>query len=69
MSALPNLSPSELQQDKAPGLIGLFVVFTILPLVAVGLRIILRRVSHAKLWWDDWLLLMASVGLHFWCYL
>ncbi|KAL8734015.1 MAG: hypothetical protein Q9166_001776 [cf. Caloplaca sp. 2 TL-2023] len=49
------------QGDKAPMMLAVFSVFLVLPLVAVTLRFLARRVSRVSLWWDDWLLLVASV--------
>jgi len=38
----------------------IFIVFTILPLVAVVLRVLARRSTGMKLWWDDWLIIVAT---------
>ncbi|KAL9600847.1 MAG: hypothetical protein Q9219_002889 [cf. Caloplaca sp. 3 TL-2023] len=49
------------QDDKAPMMYAVFSVFLVLPLIAVILRLLARRVSHVSLWWDDWLILVAAV--------
>ena len=38
-----------------------FTVFLVLPVVAVALRLVSRRISRVNLWWDDWLILVALV--------
>lgn len=55
------LSDEELAKNQAPGLLAIFIIFTVLPLIAVGLRIVARRVTHQKLWVDDWLIIVAVV--------
>ena len=52
---------NDLYEDQAPKLLPIFTVFLVLPLIAVALRLIARRVSHVSLWWDDWLLIVSSV--------
>ncbi|KAI4222617.1 MAG: hypothetical protein L6R36_006005 [Xanthoria steineri] len=47
--------------DRAPLMLAVFSVFLVLPLVAVALRFLARRVTRVSLWWDDWLLLVAAV--------
>ena len=49
------------QQSRQPMMIGIFTTFFILPGIAVGLRILSRRLTRLSLWWDDWLILMAMV--------
>lgn len=36
-------------------------VFTVLPIVFVGLRLYARRRINARLLWDDWLIVFALV--------
>jgi hypothetical protein len=48
--------------DQAPQLIALFVVITALAVFAVALRLIARRLAQLPLWWDDYLLIVASVS-------
>ncbi|KAI4234674.1 MAG: hypothetical protein L6R40_006680 [Gallowayella cf. fulva] len=47
--------------DRAPMMLAVFCVFFLLPLIAVTLRFVSRRISHLHLWWDDWLILAAAV--------
>ncbi|KAL8785196.1 MAG: hypothetical protein Q9195_008729 [Heterodermia aff. obscurata] len=54
------LSGSELDKDREPHLLPLFIVFTILPLAAVTLRVLARKTKRMSLWWDDYLILVAS---------
>lgn len=51
-----------LQESQAPKMYAVFSVFLVLPLIAVGLRLLARRMSNLRLWWDDWLILVATVG-------
>ncbi|KAI0171951.1 hypothetical protein GGR52DRAFT_448378 [Hypoxylon sp. FL1284] len=53
------LSQEELAKDQSPVLLPIFVVFTILPMIAVTLRIVARRVTHQKIGCDDWLVIVA----------
>ena len=43
-------------------LVGTGVVFSILPIIAVGLRFYARTLSSAKLGLDDWIMLPAVVS-------
>jgi len=54
---------SGLQESQQPKMMGIFTTFLILPLIAVGLRILSRRLTRMELWWDDWLILIATVGI------
>lgn len=31
-------------------------------MITVALRVVARKVAHLKLWWDDWILIAATVG-------
>lgn len=42
-------------------MIAVFTTFFILPVIAVGLRLLARRLNRMSLWWDDWLILVATV--------
>lgn len=53
---------ASLQETQAPKLYAIFSIFLALPLIAVGLRLVARRASNLRLWWDDWLILVATVG-------
>ncbi|KAI0509540.1 hypothetical protein F5B22DRAFT_616708 [Xylaria bambusicola] len=53
------LSEEELARDQAPQLLAIFIIFTVLPLIAVTLRIVARRVTHQKIGLDDWLIFVA----------
>ena len=55
------LSMAKLRKDQEPHLLPIFIVFTILPLVAVFLRVLARKTKQMGLWWDDYLILLASV--------
>ncbi|KAI4261988.1 MAG: hypothetical protein L6R42_002827 [Xanthoria sp. 1 TBL-2021] len=47
--------------DRAPLMLAVFSVFLVLPLIAVAMRFLARRLSRVSLWWDDWLLLVAAI--------
>ena len=49
--------------DQVPKLLGTIITFDILALMIVILRFVSRRIAHADLWWDDWLMLPAFVCL------
>ncbi|KAI1377812.1 hypothetical protein F4677DRAFT_413630 [Hypoxylon crocopeplum] len=53
------LSEEELAKDQSPQLLVIFIVFTVLPLIAITLRIVARRVTHQKISYDDWLIIVA----------
>ncbi|KAJ3578711.1 hypothetical protein NPX13_g1852 [Xylaria arbuscula] len=53
------LSEEELAKDQSPGLYAIFIVFTILPIIAVTLRIVARIITRQKLRLDDWLIVVA----------
>ena len=48
--------------DQTPKLLGTIIPFDILALIVVILRFLSRRIAHASLWWDDWLMFPALVG-------
>ena len=49
---------------ETPGkMYALAVVLTLLPLIAIPLRVYTRRIQKCKLQWDDFLVLPALVGL------
>ncbi|KAI1361990.1 hypothetical protein F5Y08DRAFT_342090 [Xylaria arbuscula] len=54
------LSEEELAKDQSPGLYAIFIVFTILPIIAVTLRIVARIITRQKLRLDDWLIVVAA---------
>lgn len=47
----------------AAGLIGFSVTFLILNTFTVALRLVSRRISAARLWWDDLFIVISLVGL------
>lgn len=44
---------------NGPAIIGTGVAFTVLAVVAVGLRFASKRIAHNSFGFDDWLLLFA----------
>ena len=52
---------ADLQESQQPMMIGVLTTFFILPVIAVGLRLLARRLTRMSLWWDDWLILVATV--------
>ncbi|KAI1178435.1 hypothetical protein F4777DRAFT_537653 [Nemania sp. FL0916] len=56
---MESLSPEELARDQSPQLLAIFIVFTTLPLIAVTLRIVARRVTHQRIGLDDILIIIA----------
>ena len=49
------------QESRVPELLSIVTAFFTLALSAVTLRLVSRRISSVKLWWDDWILLVATV--------
>ena len=49
--------------DRRPTILTIVVTLWVLSAVAVGLRILVRHVTHQALWWDDWLALGSWVRL------
>ena len=47
----------------AAGLIAFSVTFLFLNTATVALRLISRRISAARLWWDDAFIVLSLVGL------
>ena len=60
-SPVPHLSPAELRENQGPQLLPVFIIFTILPVIALCLRLLARRITRMNLWWDDYLIVFASV--------
>ena len=48
--------------DQTAKVLGTFITFDILAAIVVILRFVSRRIAHANLWWDDWLMLPAVVS-------
>ena len=59
---MPPMTPAELAQNKGPQLLAIYVAFTIPPVILVTLRIMARYMTHTSLWYDDWFLIVATVG-------
>lgn len=51
--------------DQTPKLLATTIIFDVLAVIIVLLRFVSRRMAHANLWWDDWFMLPAMVGLGF----
>ena len=54
-----NLSPAFLAESYRPSLYSAAFITYVLATVAVILRFVARRLRHLKLWYDDWLCLVA----------
>ena len=48
--------------STAANLIGFSVTFLFLNTLVVGLRLLSRRISAARLWWDDAFIVISLVG-------
>ncbi|KAL8783230.1 MAG: hypothetical protein Q9213_004794 [Squamulea squamosa] len=48
-------------ENQTPGLFALYTVFFVLALLATGFRLLSRRTARLSLWWDDYLILFATV--------
>lgn len=49
-------------QSRVPDVLGATISLTLLASVAVGARFLARKLSAARIWWDDYILLVALVG-------
>ena len=52
--------------DRSELLVGYSVALIVLSSILVILRLISRRLSAAKFWWDDTLIVISLVGLKHW---
>lgn len=48
-------------ENYTPTIVATVVALWVMSYIAVGARFWGRRVGHTKLWWDDWLILLAAV--------
>ena len=49
-------------QDRTSEVQAAFIALIVLSTIAVIFRLISRRIAHVKLWWDDYLTIIALVG-------
>ncbi|KAI8651630.1 hypothetical protein NCS55_01408700 [Fusarium keratoplasticum] len=60
MGSLPDAPPGlDLEETKVPALVSGFVLTWVFGAASVCLRIISRRLSQSRLWWDDWLIIAS----------
>ncbi len=53
---------SSANSDSLPRLLyALSVIFVVLPIVVVGLRFQVKTKSNPRIFWDDWMILLALV--------
>lgn len=52
---------AEQQESRTSTIVATVTALWVLTYIAVGARFWGRRVGHTKLWWDDWLILLAAV--------
>ena len=52
---------AEEQQNRTPTIVATVTALWVLSYIAVGARFWGRFLGHTKLWWDDWLILLAAV--------
>lgn len=60
-STMPNSFPIERRDQKS--IIAVGVVFSILAAVAVGMRLVSRRIIRRQLDWSDYLIIAACVSI------
>ena len=51
----------DLEDNRNALIIGIYTTLLILAVVSVVLRLASRRISRAKLWWDDYCIIVALV--------
>ena len=54
-------SEANRSETYQPSIYAAAIITYIVAATAVGLRFIARRLTHAKLWYDDWLVVVALV--------
>lgn len=54
---------AEQQENRTPTVVASVTALWVLSYIAVGARVWGRFVGHTKLWWDDWLILLAAAML------
>ena len=52
---------AEQQENHTHTIVTMVAVLGVLAYIAVGARFCGRYVGRTKLWWDDWLILVAAV--------
>lgn len=57
----PPVHPEDL--GRGPAVVGISWAFTIVALVAVGLRMYVRKTIIKSIAWDDWLMCLAMVNI------
>ena len=57
-----DLSPAFLAQSLQPNIYAACIIVTVAATIAVGLRLVCRRLSKAYIWWDDWIIIAALVS-------
>lgn len=65
MNFPPPVNPED--PGRGPEVVGLSWATTTIALLAVGLRIYLRKTFHKHIALDDWLMCLAMVGFHVLC--
>lgn len=53
---------ANLSDDKTPDLYASAAILWAASIIAVTSRVVARRLSHQKLWWDDWLIFFSSAS-------
>jgi hypothetical protein len=65
--AAPGLTPEQLAQlphdDRGPAMLAAHWGLTALATVFLALRVYCKRITGLSLWWDDWILIAAWVGV------
>lgn len=56
------LSPAALAASEASSIYAALATVTIIATAGVVLRLVSRRKSNTKLWWDDWTIVVALVN-------
>lgn len=49
------------QEDRTPEVRAILVILLPMTIIAVALRFLSRRLAKARIWWDDWLVLLSLV--------
>ena len=57
------MSDSSNPIDELRSLGGIIIAIWLIALIAVCLRFLARRLSKARLWYDDWLIIPATVSI------
>lgn len=61
MDARPSTAPDAIAVRKWT--VEVLISMMVLSMAAIGMRLLSRHIRNQKLWWDDWLCIVAMVSI------